>query len=278
MLNKKPVKGLIGICAAAALCASLAVQAQSGGTQSGSQGSGQAGTGQGGSAQGSSGQSGTGQSGTGQSGTSQSGTSQSGSGQGASGQSGAGAAGAQGASGQGGTQGSTASGGGAGSTGTVSSADRKIVTDLAMANMAEIELARNAQGKSQSDQVKKYAQQMIDDHTKALGEVQQLAQTKGITLPSTLDRAHKAKADKLAAMSGDGFDRAYMAQAGVSEHKKTHSMLTKAQARAKDADIKALVTRMTPTVDQHLNAAKELHGSMSKATGNSGTATEKSGQ
>ncbi|NHZ40215.1 DUF4142 domain-containing protein [Massilia aquatica] len=210
MFKKKP--GLIGMCAAAALCASVAVHAQTGATQSGTQG--------------------------------------------ASGQTGA-----QGGSG----------------TATISSADRKIVTDLAMANMAEIEAGRTAQAKSQNDDVKKYAQQMIDDHTKALEEVRQLAQTKGVTLPSTLDRMHKAKADKLAALSGDAFDRAYMAQAGVADHKKTHGMLTKAQGRAKDPDIKALVTRMTPTVDQHLNAAKELHGK-SRAMGSSGTATEKSGQ
>ncbi|ATQ74027.1 hypothetical protein CR152_05455 [Massilia violaceinigra] len=238
---------------AAVLCAALAVQAQTGGTQqSGSQGS--------------TGQSGTGQSGTGQSGTAQGGT----------GQSGTGTTGAQSTSGQSATQGSTASG--TGGAATVSSTDRKIVTDLAMANMSEIEAARTAQSKSQDDKIKKYAQQMIDDHTKALSEVQQLAQTKGITLPSTLDRAHKAKADKLAALSGDAFDRAYMAQAGVAEHKKTHSMLTRAQGRAKDADIKALVTRMTPTVDQHLNAAQELHGNKNNAKGSSGTATEKSGQ
>ncbi|MCE3603074.1 DUF4142 domain-containing protein [Massilia sp. P8910] len=252
MLNKKPVKGLIGICTAAALCASLGVQAQTTGTQSGSQG---------GSGQTGSGQTGSGQRGTGQSGTGQSGTAQAGGGT---------------ASGQSGTQGSTASGGSG--TGTIGSADRKIVTDLAMANMAEIEVARTAQGKSQDDQVKKYAQQMIDDHTKALNEVQQLAQTKGITLPATLDRAHKAKADKLAALSGDAFDRAYMAQAGVAEHKKTHGMLTRAQARAKDADVKALVTRLTPTVEQHLNAAQELRGNKNTAKGNSSTGTEKSGQ
>ncbi|NHZ88397.1 DUF4142 domain-containing protein [Massilia sp. CCM 8733] len=200
------------MCAAAALCASVAVHAQTGATQSGSQG----------------------------------------------------------ASGQAGT--ATATG-----TAALASADRKIVTDLAMANMAEIESARTAQTKSQNDDIKKYAQQMIDDHTKALGEVRQLAQTKGVTLPSTLDRAHQARADKLAALSGDAFDRAYMAQAGVAEHKKTHSMLTKAQGRAKDPDIKALLTRMTPTVEQHLNAAQELHGK-NKAMGSSGTATEKSGQ
>lgn len=218
MFNNKRVKGWIGMCAAAALCASLAVQAQTG-------------------------------TGTGQTAT-------------------------QGASGQSGTQGNTASGG----TGSIGSADRKIVVDLAMANMSEIEAARTAQTKSENDQVKKYAQQMIDDHTKALDEVRQLAQAKGVTLPSTLERTHKARADKLAALSGDAFDRSYMAQAGVAEHKKTHAMLSKAQGRARDPDIKALVTRMTPTVEQHLNAAKELHGTMSKASGNADTATEKSGQ
>ncbi|MDM5179620.1 DUF4142 domain-containing protein [Massilia sp. DJPM01] len=221
MLNKKPVKGLTGICAAAALCATLAVQAQTSGTQSGSQGGGQT----------SSGQTSSGQTSSGQTGSA-----------------------------------------------AISSADRKIVTDLAMANMAEIEVARTAQGKSQDDQVKKYAQQMIDDHTKALGEVRQLAQTKGITLPATLDRAHKARAGKLAALSGAAFDRAYIAQAGVAEHKKTHGMLARAQGRAKDADIKALLTRMTPTVDQHLHAAQDLHGNQNSAKGNSGMATEKSGQ
>lgn len=251
MLKTKVVKGVLGVSAVAALFAALAVQAQSGAaTATGSTGTGQSTTGQTGS-----------QSSMGQAGQS-----------GAQGDSQAGA--------QSGTQAgsSTASGAGTMGAATLSRSDQKMVKDMAMANLAEIETGRMAQTKSQNEQVKNFAQQMIDDHTKALEEVRQLAQTKGVTLPSTLDRAHKAKADKLAALSGDAFDRAYMAQAGVADHKKTHGMLTKAQGRAKDPDIKALVTRMTPTVDQHLNAAKELHGNQSKATGSSGTSTEKSGQ
>jgi putative membrane protein len=173
-------------------------------------------------------------------------------------------------------QGATATAAAASSAG-ISGADRRIVSDLAMANMAEIEAARVAQGKSQDEQVKKYAQQMIDDHGKALDSLRQLAQTKGMTLPSVLDRAHQARADKLAALSGAAFDRAYLAQAGVAEHKKTHDMLGRAQARASDAELKALLARLAPTVDQHLHAAQELHGNMSKATGSSGTGTEKAG-
>lgn len=152
---------------------------------------------------------------------------------------------------------STASGTAAAST--LNKADQKIVTQMAQANMAEIEAAKLAQTKSQSEPVKTYAQQMIDDHTKALGEVQSLAKAKGVTLPTELDKANKAKADKLSAMGADKFDEAYMAQAGVADHKKVHGMLRQAQAKAKDPDVKALAGRILPTVDQHLKAAQELH-------------------
>jgi putative membrane protein len=163
-------------------------------------------------------------------------------------------------SGQTGTQSDTTAGTGtAAMKDTLSRADKKMVTNMAMANMAEIEAGRLAQSKSQSEQVKNFAQQMIDDHTKALNDVQQLAQSKGIALPTTLDRTHKTKADKLAALSGEAFDRAYMQQAGVSDHKKTHDMLRQAQNRAKDPDLKALAARTLPIVDQHLNSANQLH-------------------
>jgi putative membrane protein len=144
--------------------------------------------------------------------------------------------------------------------GTLSKSDQKAVMDMARANMAEIEAGKLAQSKSQNEQVKNFAQQMIDDHTKALTDVQQVAQAKGVTLPTDLDSKHKAMADKLSAMSGDAFDRAYMAQAGVSDHKKVHSMLKQYQSRAKDPDVKALAAKMLPTVDQHLNAAMQISG------------------
>ena len=137
-------------------------------------------------------------------------------------------------------------------------ADQKILTDFAQANMGEIEAARMAQSKSQNEQVKNYAQQMIDDHSKALEDVRQLAEAKGMPLPTELDRTQRAKANKLAALSGDAFDRAYMAQAGVADHKKVHSMLRQNQTRARDPDLKALLARTLPVVDQHLHSANQL--------------------
>ncbi len=175
------------------------------------------------------------------------------------------------------TQGATASGTGT-ATAALNRADRKMVLNMAMANMSEIEAGKMAQAKSQNEQVKNFAQQMIDDHTKAMTEVQQLAQAKGVTLPTELDRTHKAKANKLAGLSGDAFDRAYMAQAGVADHKKNHELLKQAQTRARDPDLKALAARLTPTVDQHLNSAQQLHSTHETARGSSKAGAEKSGQ
>jgi putative membrane protein len=175
--------------------------------------------------------------------------------------------------------GATASGGNAAS---LSKSDQKILMNMAQVNMAEIEAGRLAEGKSQNDEVKKFAQKMIDDHTKALDEVKQLAQTKGVTLPTDLDRMHKAMATRLSSLSGDKFDRAYLEQAGVSDHKKAHAMLKQAQARAKDPDVKALAARTEPVVAQHLATVQQLHKNTarggSKTQGTTGSSTDKSGK
>lgn len=137
-------------------------------------------------------------------------------------------------------------------------ADQNIVIGMARANMAEIGAAKLAVSKSQNAQVKAFAQQMIDDHTRALNDVTALAQNKGVTLPTEPDAKHKAMAAKLGKMSGAAFDKAYMAQAGVADHTSVHSALKKDQARAKDPDVKALAAKMLPTVEQHLHSATEL--------------------
>jgi len=176
------------------------------------------------------------------------------------------------------TPGTTASGTAA-TTSTFSRADNKILMDLAQANMVEIESGRLAQTRSQSEQVKNFAQRMIDDHTKAQAEVQQLADARNIALPKKLGLMNRARVNRLGGLSGEAFDRAYMERAAVAEHKKTHDMLRQAETRAKDPELKDLVARTLPIVDQHLTAAQQLHkdtmqGS-SRTQGTTGTSPDK---
>jgi predicted outer membrane protein len=138
------------------------------------------------------------------------------------------------------------------------SGDEKILKDMAMANMAEIEGGKLAQSKGQSSEVKAFGQQMIDDHTANLKEVQTLAQARGVTLPAEPDAKHKAMAAKLEKMSGADFDKAYMKQAGVQDHKTVHSKLMSASKKAKDPEVKALVDKTEPVVAQHLKSAEQM--------------------
>ncbi|SFD02000.1 putative membrane protein [Massilia yuzhufengensis] len=150
----------------------------------------------------------------------------------------------------------------------LSAADKKGITDMAVANMAEVETGKLALSKSQNAEVKTFAQQMVDDHGKALADVQALAQAKGVTLPTEPDAKHKAMAAKLEKLSGDAFDKEYMKQAGLADHKATHAKLKKISKGAKDADVKAAADKTIPTVEQHLKAAQQM--SMAKSGTTSG--------
>lgn len=142
--------------------------------------------------------------------------------------------------------------------GALNKADRQIVIDIAQANIAEVAAGKLAAAKGGSADVKAFGQQMVDDHTKGLQDAQQVAQGKNIALPTEPDARHKKMADKLNRLSGAAFDKAYLAQAGVADHQAVHDKLLRAQKRAADADVKALVARTQPVVDQHLAHVQQL--------------------
>jgi putative membrane protein len=148
--------------------------------------------------------------------------------------------------------------GATGSSSALTSADKKGLMDVATANINEIAAGKIAVTKAQSPEVKAFAQQMIDDHTKSLTEVQTLAQAKGVTLPTEPDAKHKAMAAKLEKLSGADFDKAYMKNGGLADHKMVHAMLMKDEKAAKDPDVKALVAKTAPVVEQHLKSAQSI--------------------
>ena len=139
-------------------------------------------------------------------------------------------------------------------------ADGSMLNDLVEANRAEVEAGKMALEKSQNAEIKKFAQMMIDDHTKALGEIETLAQSKNAKLPDGIGAVHKTKEVALKALTGNTFDNQYAKRAGTGDHESTIKLLKKIQADSKDADLKALATKMLPTVEHHLEMAKGLPG------------------
>jgi putative membrane protein len=140
--------------------------------------------------------------------------------------------------------------------------DREFMEDIAHANLAEIATGKMALEKSQNAEVKQFAQKMIDDHTKAQDELKQLADSKGVKLPTETDMMHKTKATTLKPLTGELFDKQYIKHAGVGDHESTHKLLTKVKGKAKDADLKAYAEKTIKAVDEHLTMAKQLEQQM----------------
>ena len=155
----------------------------------------------------------------------------------------------------------------------LSPADKAFVDKAAQGGMAEVELGKLATEKAQSEDVKKFGERMVNDHSKADDQLKQLASQKGVTLPSSLDAKDQALKDRLSKLSGSQFDHAYM-QAMVQDHKKDVAEFQKESTSAKDPDVKNWAAQTLPTLQSHLQEAQQVRqAELKKGSGKKGTAT-----
>jgi len=146
--------------------------------------------------------------------------------------------------------------------------DRNFVMDAAMGGMQEVELGRLATQQGASDAVKQFGQRMVDDHSKANQELMNLAQGKGITLPTTMDEKHQKETAKFSSLHGADFDREYT-KLMVSDHRKDVAEFEKESTRGTDADLKEFATKTLPTLQEHLKMAEALPGAPRSSNMNS---------
>ena len=142
-----------------------------------------------------------------------------------------------------------------------SSADSKFMMMAATGGKNEISLSEQALSKSSNEDVKKYAQTMIDDHTKAGDELKEVAMSKNVTLPTEPDAKHKTAATKMSSMSGDALDKEYLKMM-VKDHEATVAMFQKEINGGKDAEAKAFAEKTLPTIQGHLEMARTMMNGM----------------
>jgi len=141
--------------------------------------------------------------------------------------------------------------------------DQQALTRLAQADMAEIAAGKLAQQKAASPEVKKYGEHMVQEHTKMLQDGSQLAQRKGVTPPKETDNKHQAAMKKLEGLSGEEFDRQYMAQM-VKDHEEVLQLAERTAKGTKDAELKAHLEKGAPHVKEHLERARKIKASLGK--------------
>ena len=143
--------------------------------------------------------------------------------------------------------------------------DETFVMKAANGGMAEVELGKLAVEKAGSDEVKKFGQRMVDDHSKANTELKTLAQNKHFTLPTEIEAGQKALHDRLATLSGASFDRAYL-QAMLADHGRDLNEFRREAKMGKDADVKGWAAKTLPMIEEHL----KLTLNTNRAVGTSG--------
>lgn len=99
-------------------------------------------------------------------------------------------------------------------TGGAASSDVKsdddFVRDVAIMNMAEIELSRIALSNGIGPDVKSFAQRMIDDHGAAGDKLKNTVRASQIEVPAQLDDKNRKSVDELSKKQGADFDRDYV--------------------------------------------------------------------
>jgi putative membrane protein len=137
--------------------------------------------------------------------------------------------------------------------------DAKAIQSMIRANMAEVEAGKLASQKARSPEVKQFGQKMVDDHSKKLQDLKTLADAKGVQVPKAPARKDQDSMKKLQGLSGEEFDRAYMAQM-VKGHGEVLQRTQKITREAKDSDLKAAAEQSAPGTEEHLKMARAIAG------------------
>lgn len=135
--------------------------------------------------------------------------------------------------------------------------DKTFVRKASEGNMAEIQLAQLALQKSSNDGVKQFAQKMIDDHTMLGNKMKPVADNLGVQPPKRISKADQEEYEKLSALSGSDFDKAYI-EAMVKDHRKDYREFRHESTEAADPQLKETVTQGTDVIHGHLMMANKL--------------------
>jgi putative membrane protein len=144
-------------------------------------------------------------------------------------------------------------------------ADADFLVEAAQANKAEIDAGRIAVAKTSNNDVKRFAQHMIEDHSTAYSDLKDLAYKKDFRVPSSPSQEQLKAALKLGEVSGADFDRQYM-DLMVKDHEKAVSLFEKNSMQAKDADVRDWAGKILPTLQKHLKMAKETNAKVTGAS------------
>jgi putative membrane protein len=135
--------------------------------------------------------------------------------------------------------------------------DKMFVSKAMQGSMAEVQLAQLTLQKSSNDQVKQFAQRMIDDHTKLNEQMKPVAQQLGVKPPDQVSKKDRKTMATLQGLSGSAYDQAYIKDM-VKDHKQDLSEFQTEASSGQDQTVKDAANQGTKVIAQHLQMAQQL--------------------
>ncbi len=136
--------------------------------------------------------------------------------------------------------------------------DQSFVAKALAGGDAEVQLGQLAEQKSQSDDVKQFAQKMVADHTQ-MGDkwFKPVAKQLGVAEPKGPEKKDKKLIAKLETLSGPQFDTEYI-QAMVKDHKEDLKNFTEEAHAAQDPNVKQVAQQGANIIQQHLQLIEQV--------------------
>jgi len=145
--------------------------------------------------------------------------------------------------------------------------DAQIAAIVVTANQVDIDAGKLAEGKTKSKDVKAFAQQMVTDHSgvnKMAVDLVTRLKVKPQDNPTaqSLQKGGDDNLAKLRPLSGAAFDKAYVDHE-VDYHVAVLEAIDKVLIpSASNAELKALLVKVRPAIDAHLQHARHLQAEL----------------
>jgi putative membrane protein len=169
----------------------------------------------------------------------------------------------------------------AGAVGTVSaeltSSTKGFVDGAAASDMYEVQAGQLASMRASTPELKKFAKDMIDAHTKTTSELKSILMKSApnVMPPSELDARHQGLLDDLKGAKDEDFDGRYIAQQ-ISAHNEALILMRSYANSGDNADIKTFAAETMPKVQMHLDMIDDIdrkHRAADAQARNSGNTT-----
>jgi lipid-binding SYLF domain-containing protein/predicted outer membrane protein len=143
--------------------------------------------------------------------------------------------------------------------------DAAFLREAVQSGMAEVEASRLAVQRTSNDRVRRFAERVIEDHTKSNQKMRTLAAPRNVALLPRPTPWQQRQLDALRTATGEDFDERYLGTFGVPAHERAVQLFNRQAATGRDAELRRFAWQTVPTLLEHLRTARDLQGEQQAA-------------